>query len=136
MGQREDFERALVSDPDDWRTRLVYADWLEIEGDRAGDDDLALEQRRMATREWVESRRWIADEMEKLGWGYDEVMSVTEDYLSSDGMDVVSSHLDRDRRSWVDKNREACIRHWEVVTGRKFEHPDGDWSGLGPFGCC
>ena len=29
---KDDFERQLDHDPSDWQTRLIYADWLEEEG--------------------------------------------------------------------------------------------------------
>jgi uncharacterized protein (TIGR02996 family) len=41
---RDAFEAALDADPDDWSLRLVYADWL----DENGDADLARCQRWMA----------------------------------------------------------------------------------------
>lgn len=38
-----DFERLLEAHPDDWDTRIVYADWLE----ENGDEDAAFFQRRV-----------------------------------------------------------------------------------------
>lgn len=35
-GERGRFEKALSLDPADWATRLVYADWLEDQGDAVG----------------------------------------------------------------------------------------------------
>lgn len=54
------FEQALDTAPDDWTTRLVYADWLE----EHGDNDLASAQRWMAERE-------LAPKLEPAGgnWG-------------------------------------------------------------------
>jgi uncharacterized protein (TIGR02996 family) len=44
VARREDFEAALDRDPDDGALRLVYADWLEEQGDV----ELAYAQRWMA----------------------------------------------------------------------------------------
>lgn len=33
MTTEDDFQRALDTNPDDWQTRLVFADWLEERGD-------------------------------------------------------------------------------------------------------
>ena len=33
MTTEDDFQRALDANPDDWQTRLVFADWLEDRGD-------------------------------------------------------------------------------------------------------
>lgn len=33
MTTEDDFQNALDAEPDDWQTRLVFADWLEEQGD-------------------------------------------------------------------------------------------------------
>ena len=46
MTTEDDFQAALDANPDDWQTRLVFADWLEERGDpRAAYFRLAGEQR-------------------------------------------------------------------------------------------
>lgn len=44
MTHRETFERLLDENPADWETRLIYADWLESEGD-----------------DFCECQRWMAE---------------------------------------------------------------------------
>jgi uncharacterized protein (TIGR02996 family) len=42
----DDFQKALDADPEDWQTRLVFADWLEEQGDPRADGYRALGVRR------------------------------------------------------------------------------------------
>ncbi len=48
MTTEDDFQAALDANPDDWHTRLVFADWLEDRGDprAAGYRAIAAQQRR------------------------------------------------------------------------------------------
>jgi uncharacterized protein (TIGR02996 family) len=42
MTTEDDFQRALDADTTDWQTRLVFADWLEEQGDPRADGYRAL----------------------------------------------------------------------------------------------
>ena len=42
MTTEEDFHAALDANPDDWQTRLVFADWLDERGDPRGEGYRAL----------------------------------------------------------------------------------------------
>jgi uncharacterized protein (TIGR02996 family) len=42
MTTEEDFQAALDADPDDWQTRLVFADWLQDRGDERAEGYRAL----------------------------------------------------------------------------------------------
>jgi uncharacterized protein (TIGR02996 family) len=42
MTTEDDFQRALDAHPDDWQTRLVFADWLQDGGDPRADGYRAL----------------------------------------------------------------------------------------------
>lgn len=42
MTSEDDFQAALDADPDDWQTRLVFADWLEERGDPRAEGYRAL----------------------------------------------------------------------------------------------
>jgi uncharacterized protein (TIGR02996 family) len=42
----DDFSRALDATPDDWQTRLVFADWLEERGDERAEGYRALGRNR------------------------------------------------------------------------------------------
>lgn len=42
MTTEDDFQRALDAHPDDWQTRLVFADWLQERGDARAEGYRAL----------------------------------------------------------------------------------------------
>lgn len=42
MTTEDDFQRAIDSDPQDWHTRLVFADWLDDHGDPRADGYRAI----------------------------------------------------------------------------------------------
>jgi uncharacterized protein (TIGR02996 family) len=42
MTTEDDFQKALDAQPDDWQTRLVFADWLDERGDPRGPGYRAL----------------------------------------------------------------------------------------------
>ena len=42
MTTEDDFQRALDADPEDWHTRLVFADWLQERGDLRAEGYRAL----------------------------------------------------------------------------------------------
>ncbi|MBM3980944.1 MAG: TIGR02996 domain-containing protein [Planctomycetes bacterium] len=46
MTCEDDFQRALDADPGDWQTRLVFADWLEEQGDARAEGYRALGRQR------------------------------------------------------------------------------------------
>ena len=46
MNEEEAFQRALDEHPEDWQTRLVFADWLEERGDPRAEGYRALARRR------------------------------------------------------------------------------------------
>ena len=43
----DDFQRALDADPEDWQTRLVFADWLDERGDERAEGYRALGRLRL-----------------------------------------------------------------------------------------
>lgn len=46
MTSEEDFQRMLDANPDDWQTRLIFADWLEDRGDGRAEGYRALGRNR------------------------------------------------------------------------------------------
>ncbi len=56
----EDFQRALDANPDDWQTRLVFADWLEEQGDARAEGYRVLGVSRLFPSHWYEGRREVA----------------------------------------------------------------------------
>lgn len=55
MTTEDDFQKKLDANPDDWQTRLVFADWLEEQGDPRAEGYRALGVRRLypgASKTW------------------------------------------------------------------------------------
>lgn len=57
MTTEDDFQNALTATPDDWQTRLVFADWLQDRGDPRADGYralgvLKLRPHAVGTRNW------------------------------------------------------------------------------------
>lgn|GEM_PF-1384495 len=52
MTTEDDFQSALDANPDDWQTRLVFADWLEERGDRRAEGMRALGMLRLWPYRW------------------------------------------------------------------------------------
>ncbi len=52
MTSEEDFQRALDEHPDDWQTRLVFADWLQERGDVRAEGYRALGVLRLWPYRW------------------------------------------------------------------------------------
>ena len=82
MTERESFLNAVYANPDDNNVRLVFADWLDengdpdraefirlqIEAERSGDDPRTTNLRRRAARLLAANRRtWVADS--DADWG-------------------------------------------------------------------
>jgi uncharacterized protein (TIGR02996 family) len=118
---REAFEAALAADRYDSTTRLVYADWLEEQGD----DDKAAEQRRMATPEWVAADQWMHEFASGLGstdWDgreidYDDCIQAGRDahrhgdYFTQQGTETARDTM------YEGNNREYFWRNWSIITG-------------------
>jgi uncharacterized protein (TIGR02996 family) len=72
----DDFNAALDADPEDWQTRLVYADWLQERGDERAEGYRALGMARHfpGRSEFSQPHRWgftnpANDVAGKHGWG-------------------------------------------------------------------
>ena len=66
MTTEDDFNSALDANPEDWQTRLVYADWLQERSDPRAEGYRALGVRRvrpvsvqMAVPPWYRKRAWV-----------------------------------------------------------------------------
>jgi uncharacterized protein (TIGR02996 family) len=64
----DDFHTALDANPEDWQTRLVFADWLEERGDPRAEGYRALGARRLRPNKWVQ-----LPDVFHWWWGGDEV---------------------------------------------------------------
>jgi uncharacterized protein (TIGR02996 family) len=69
MNEEEGFLRALLANPEDAATRLVYADWLEERGE-AGAEILRadVDLFRLSYLDWIEGRGWSADHYLRGHW--------------------------------------------------------------------
>ena len=68
MTTEDDFQRALDADPEDWQTRLVFADWLEERGDSRAEGYRALGVRHLRPNKWVQK-----PDRSHWWWGGDEM---------------------------------------------------------------
>jgi uncharacterized protein (TIGR02996 family) len=57
MTTEDDFQAKLDADPDDWQTRLVFADWLEERGDPRAEGYRALGVKRLRPNLWVKKSK-------------------------------------------------------------------------------
>ena len=58
MTTEEDFQKALDANPDDWQTRLVFADWLQDRDDPRADGYRALAVLRVAPYAEESGKGW------------------------------------------------------------------------------
>jgi uncharacterized protein (TIGR02996 family) len=117
MTTEDDFHAALDTNPDDWQTRLVFADWLQERGDPRADGYRALGLLRL--RPYVAREHYPDyDGDGQFGWciGTNEDYADREEFrgrlLPKDWFRLVSS---RNRNT-----REACsTRYWVYFRSRR-----------------
>jgi uncharacterized protein (TIGR02996 family) len=63
----DDFQAALDANPDDWQTRLVFADWLDERDDPRAAGYRALGVRRLRPNKWVKRSKRV-----HWWWGSDK----------------------------------------------------------------
>ncbi len=59
MTTEDDFQHALDTNPEDWHTRLVFADWLDERGDERAAGYRAMGLRRVAPTLWRGAGVWV-----------------------------------------------------------------------------
>lgn len=59
MTTEDDFQTALDANPDDWQTRLVFADWLDERGDPRGPGYRALGLLRLVPHRSESTGLWV-----------------------------------------------------------------------------
>ncbi len=76
MTTEDDFQNALDACPEDWQTRLVFADWLQERGDVRAEGYRALGTKRHAALKingsmwswWKGTQRGLRDEIDHGWW--------------------------------------------------------------------
>jgi uncharacterized protein (TIGR02996 family) len=66
----DDFRGALDANPEDWQTRLVFADWLQERGDQRADGYRALGVLRL--------KAWYYETVEGWGWFHPDWIDIPE----------------------------------------------------------
>ena len=106
MTTEDDFQSALDAHPEDWQTRLVFADWLDERGDPRGPGYRALAV-----------RRWQA--YQPTGGGYWTV----GDYSADNRNDLSDLPKDWFRRVWNatprDERTQASMGRWIALDTRR-----------------
>lgn len=138
--QEKAFLRAIdESDELDYKTRLVYSDWLE---ERGRDNDAAA-QRAKATPEWVEARRFLLEMSETVDLSVDQLIKAGCDYIDDEnsGSFFPEGELDSDKASdFMWRSRDSAKKYWEswqVMTNRHHDSTFGSpfASDPDPFSC-
>lgn len=58
MTTEDDFQRKLDENPNDWQTRIVFADWLEDRGDERATGYRFMGMRRLRPHSYHITKRW------------------------------------------------------------------------------
>jgi uncharacterized protein (TIGR02996 family) len=98
----EDFQTALDANPDDWQTRLVFADWLE---ERA--DPRAAGYRALAVRRWHAYRPNFTGYWTVGNYRADHPNDVSD--LPDDWFDHVWNATPRDSRTKASRGRWVAL---------------------------
>lgn len=138
---REDFESALKENPEDYDTRMVYADWLEEQGEW----DEAARQRK-----WKDAHEWMKEFAEKPGdndaryvddldyyddpeyyptFTYDRIMDSVE--LDEGGL-YINCGANETFQSKIIENRNEFWTNWSIITDRQI---DPEWIENAYAGC-
>jgi uncharacterized protein (TIGR02996 family) len=59
MTTEDDFQNALAAQPQDWQTRLVFADWLQEHNDPRAEGYRAMGMRRVTPRHFKSASAWV-----------------------------------------------------------------------------
>ncbi len=137
--EKQAFIAALEKDPYDTTTRRVFSDWLEEQGL----DDEALEQRRMATQEWVEADQWMHSFAKACGdtddnypdkpkrWReitYEDVIQAGHDFVATEDY-FCQMGSERARNLMHEQTKEAYWNNWKIITGQ----PGPAWNEMEPW---
>lgn len=128
--EREAFEKVIKEDRYDTASRFKFSDWLE----EHGFDDEAVEQRRMATAEWVQADKdlhhfadecghncYAGDETPENRMTYEMVIQAGYTYIKTGGYFIQYGNEDARNMMYTKKVRDKFWKNWQIVTGVKVE---------------
>ncbi len=135
MNERDAFLKALCDHEDDVLTRLVYADWLEDNGEHEEAD---------RQRKWPASKQWLREFAQKHQEfeGFEDERDCEDNLDSSYGelLYFLKRHVDEKfflpfvTPYGFDAYSEELWKHFEIVTG--LQSPKGEYRyKLPPFRC-
>ena len=90
MTTEDDFHKALNAKPEDWQTRLVFADWLDDRGDPRAEGYRALGQLRLRPLK-IKKRNW---------WTAQGDGPPTHNHLPPDWFELVAGYPHRADGKW------------------------------------
>jgi uncharacterized protein (TIGR02996 family) len=99
MTTEDDFQTVLDANPEDWQTRLVFADWLEERGDPRAAGYRALATLRV--RPHSVAAHWWSNDAEKDWTAHSGYNLLPKDWyaLTTPSMESQSCHCDFETRS-------------------------------------
>ena len=133
MNERKAFEKALKKNEDDTTTRLVYADWLDEQGEHEEAD---------RQRKWPAAKEWLVG-FSKENSGYQEA---SYEGLIAFGRQVAREEGSSERSERISFENEALwealrthsqefFQNWSVVTGIPLP-PGLENKGFHYWACC
>jgi uncharacterized protein (TIGR02996 family) len=133
MTTEDDFQRALDANPDDWQTRLVFADWLQERDDPRAEGYRAMGLWRLAPTCWPpgESRSFPL-------WGWPPPWVGGSATLPADWYVLLPQHasaagVPAERRTAREASDDALGAFAQLPAWRRAEllaaPPDGDRAG-------
>ena len=138
--QQRAFLAALHADPEDWDLRLVYADFLEEQGE---DEEAARQRAYRTAREWMNDfarKCYDYDDYDvdatAVPWSFEDVVQAGIDHVESG--DVLVQYGSEKARNLIfeDEFRDAYWKNWEIITGKRFVPDEDGYPRDGrPFGC-
>lgn len=142
MSEREAFLKALAENPDDVATRLVFADWLDEQGEHEEGD---------RQRKWVAAREWLVkfchdnnpppEEQDDSYISYERLMTLARVAIKSGNQAGLWYEVRNNHTLWkaLRNNEKEFWKNAALVTGATPPAPasggyDSGWDGVCPGG--
>jgi uncharacterized protein (TIGR02996 family) len=131
MSLRDAFLKVLADNEDDTTTRLVYADWL----DEQGEHEEADRQRRWpAAKEWLVRFCKDASQDRDITFTYDSLLAFGRQVVKEDKpSDRI--HLEEDLWYALRQSSQGFWMNWSIVTGIPLP-PSFENRGFHRWSCC